>query len=81
MVTKNDRIVSQRSDDKWENKRVGASRPASLHNTQKQAEAAAKKMLKHAGGGGLITKGVDQKIRSKDTIGKQDPFPPKDKEH
>lgn len=81
MVTKKDRIVSQRKDGLWENKRVGADRPAGLHNTQKQAESEARRMLNNAGGGELITKGIDQKIRSKDTIGKKDSCPPKDKEH
>ena len=39
-------------------------------------------MLKNQGGGELITKGLDGKIRSKDTIPPgNDPNPPKDKEH
>lgn len=39
-------------------------------------------MLKKSGGGELITKGKDQKIRSKDTIKPgYDSCPPKDKEH
>jgi hypothetical protein len=39
-------------------------------------------MLQNQGGGELITKGVDGKIRSKDTISPgNDPNPPKDKEH
>jgi hypothetical protein len=38
-------------------------------------------MLKNQGGGELTTKGVDGRIRSKDTIAPgKDPNPPKDKE-
>ncbi len=39
-------------------------------------------MLGNSGGGELITKGRNGKIRSKDTIKPgNDPNPPKDKEH
>jgi hypothetical protein len=38
-------------------------------------------MLLNQGGGELTTKGVEGKIRSKDTIGRPDPNPPKDREH
>jgi hypothetical protein len=49
---------------------------------KKEAEQAAREMLTNQGGGELTTKGVDGKIRSKDTIAPgKDPNPPKDKEH
>jgi hypothetical protein len=84
-----DRTVSRRPDGTWENKRNDAEKASSVHKTQREAEQAAKGMLKNQGGGELTTKGVDGKIRSKDTIapGKdtiapgKDPNPPKDKEH
>ena len=77
-----DRTIFRRSDGTWANKRNDAEKPSSLHNTQKDAEKAAREMLKNQGGGELITKGVDGKIRSKDTIAPgNDPNPPKDKEH
>ena len=77
-----DRTVSRRSDRSWVNKRNDASKASSLHRTQKEAEAAAREMLKNQGGGELTTKGVDGKIRSKDTIAPgNDPNPPKDTEH
>ena len=77
-----DRTISRRSDGTWENKRNDADKASSLHKTQKEAEQAAKEMLKHQGGGELTTKGVDGKIRSKDTIAPgNDPNPPKDTEH
>ncbi len=76
------RTISRRSDGSWENKRNDASRASSVHRTQKEAEQAAREMLRNQGGGELTTKGVNGKIRSKDTIAPgNDPNPPKDKEH
>jgi len=76
------RIVYRRGDAQWVNKKTDADRAGSLHKTQGAAEKAAKQMLKHNGGGELITKGLDGKIRSKDTIPPApDRCPPKDKEH
>lgn len=77
-----DRIVYRNEEGKWVNKRNDASKASSLHDTQKKAEKAARRMLENQGGGELITKGEDGKIRSKDTIppGK-DPNPPKDAEN
>jgi hypothetical protein len=76
------RTVSRRPDGTWENKRNDAEKASNLHKTQKEAEQAAKRMLKNQGGGELAIKGVDGKIRSKDTIAPgKDPNPPKDKEH
>lgn len=80
-MSDNDRTVYRRSDGNWANKRDGASRPASLHPTQSKAVDSARQNLLRSGGGELKTKGIDGKIRSKDTIGRPDPFPPKDKEH
>jgi hypothetical protein len=77
-----DRIVWQRPDGTWVNKRNDAEKASSLHKTQREAEQAAKEMLRNQGGGELTTKGLDGKIRSKDTIEPgHDPCPPKDKEH
>ncbi|PSB56819.1 DUF2188 domain-containing protein [Chamaesiphon polymorphus] len=77
-----DRTISRRDDGSWENKRNDAERASSVHDTQKDAVARAKDMLEKQGGGELTTKGVDGKIRSKDTIGGgNDPNPPKDREH
>ncbi len=77
-----DRTVSRRPDGMWENKRNDADRASSLHKTQKEAEQAAKEMLRKQGGGELTVLGVDGRIRSKDTIPPgNDPNPPKDKEH
>ena len=82
MNRKNDRIVFRNSDGDWVNKKNSADKASSLHSTQKAAEDTARQMLKNQGGGELITKGLDGKIRSKDTIPPgNDPNPPKDKEH
>jgi Uncharacterized protein conserved in bacteria (DUF2188) len=76
-----DRTVAKRPDGSWANKLDGASRASSLHPTQRAAELAAKRMMNKPGQGGeLKTKGEDGKIRSKDTINRPDPNPPKDKE-
>lgn len=77
-----DRTISRRPDGTWENKRNDTERASSIHPTQQAALAAAKSMLQKQGGGELTTKGVDGKIRSKDTIAPgNDPSPPRDKEH
>lgn len=66
----------------WVNKRNDASRASSVHDTQSEAEASARRMLRNQGGGELNTMGRNGKIRSKDTIKPgNDPCPPKDKEH
>lgn len=81
MSKKTDRIV-YKTDGKWANRKTDGDRATSLHETQKQAEDKAREMIKKDGGGELTTKGVDGKIRSKDTIAPgNDPMPPKDKEH
>jgi hypothetical protein len=81
-MAKNNRTVSKRSDGQWANKKDGAERATSLHSTQNAAENAARQALRQTGGGELVTKTEDGKIRSKDTIPPaRDPNPPKDNEH
>lgn len=64
------------------NKRNDAEKASSKHDTQKQAVEEAEKMLGNQGGGELTIKGVDGRIRSKDTIRPgNDPLPPRDREH
>lgn len=77
-----DRMVYRRDDGTWVNKRNDANRASSIHITQREAEQAARELLKKQGGGELITKGIDGKIRSKDTIPPgNDPRSIKDIEH
>jgi len=80
-MSNDDRMVYRRTDGQWADKRHGASRPAGLHATQKEAAEAAREHLLNSGGGELEIKGLDGRIRSKDTIAKTDPCPPHDKEH
>jgi len=82
MSKKQDRIVYRRDDGAWVNKKNDANRASTLHDTQKDAINTATQMLQNQGGGELTTKGLDGKIRSKDTIPPgNDPNPPKDTEH
>jgi hypothetical protein len=77
-----DRTVFKNESGQWVNKRNDASRVTSVHGTQNAAIDAAKKNLVNQGGGELTIKGVDGKIRSKDTVGPgNDPNPPRDTEH
>ena len=77
-----DRIVYKNEKGEWANKKVSGKKASSVHRTQKDAENSARAMLKKAGGGELTTKGLDGRIRSKDTIPPGiDPNPPKDREH
>ena len=77
-----DRTISKRPDGLWKNKRNDGTRASSVHRTQKDAINTARGMLKNQGGGELTTKGMNGKIRSKDTIAPgNDPNPPTDKEH
>ncbi len=68
MTKNNDRTVYKRSDGKWVNKKNTNSKATSLHNTQKEADNAARTNLRNQGGGEVTTMGVNGKIRSKDTI-------------
>jgi Uncharacterized protein conserved in bacteria (DUF2188) len=73
-----DRTVYQDKDGQWANKRNDASRASSKHRTQKEAQSAARRMLRNQGGGELTTMGVNGKIRDKDTVPPgNDPFPPR----
>ena len=76
-----ERIV-YKDGNEWVNKKIGGERATSKHATQSAAVQAARSNLKQQGGGELTTKGLDGRIRSKDTIAPGcDPNPPRDKEH
>ena len=78
----NNRNVYKRTDEKWVNKKQGNKQASSVHDTQKDAEKSARKMLHNSGGGELITHNKKNVIRSKDTISPgNDPNPPRDSEH
>ena len=52
-MTNKNRTVYRRNDGTWVNKRNDSDRASSLHTTQKDAENAARDMLKNQGGGEL----------------------------
>ena len=68
MTKKTDRIVYKNANGDWVNKKLQNEKATSIHKTQKEAENKARNQIKNEGGGELITKGLDGKIRSKDTI-------------
>ena len=68
MSKNKDRTIYKREDGSWINKRNDSNRATSLHRTQKDAIESARWFLKIQGGGELTIKGVNGKIRSKQTI-------------
>ncbi len=62
-----DRII-YRADNGWANKRADATRPASIHDTQREAYIAAKKIIIRQGGGRVLIKGLDGRVKQKNTI-------------
>jgi hypothetical protein len=64
----------------WQAKRAGASRASSRHENQAAAQKAATKYARRDGGEVRIH-GADGKLRNSNTIGKPDPFPPRDRLH
>ena len=65
----------------WQAKKENADRAAGVFDTQREAENLGRNILQNNGGGELITQNRQGQIRSKDTIGREDPYPPKDTEH
>lgn len=78
--SKPDIWVSPR-DDGWAVKKAGADRASSVAPTQADAIKRAGELARAQGGADVVVQGRNGEIRSKDTIGKPDPFPPRDTEH
>jgi len=78
---RNNYWVSPTKDGQWKAQREKSERAAGVFDTQKEAEDFARQILKKQGGGELITQRRDGTIRSKDTISRPDPFPPRDTEY
>ena len=74
MANKKNYWTQKRPDGKWESKREGASRASKVTQTQDQSWAYSKEKAK-AKGGEAFLKGRDNKIRERNTYGK-DPYPP-----
>ena len=73
--------VNPNSNGGWDAKREGADRASSHHNRQADAYDAARGYAINSGGGEVRIHGVDGRIRNSNTIGKPDPFPPRDRKH
>jgi hypothetical protein len=58
-----------------------SNRVSGIFSTQKKAENFARTILQNNNGGELITQNRHGQIRSKDTINRTDPNPPRDTEH
>lgn len=66
----------------WDVRKPGASRASSHHDTQAQAEARAKEILRSTGGGEAVIHGRNGRIRDSDTVSPgHDPAPPIDRKH
>jgi len=64
MEKNRDWIVYRREDGLWAKKISGAKHASSVHYTQEQAENSAREMLRSRGGGKVMIKGFDGKLRS-----------------
>lgn len=70
-----DQHVTPRKDGGWQVKGAGNSKATSIHDTQKEAIDAAKKIAKNQGQE-VVIHGKNGQIRGKDSYG-NDPYPPK----
>lgn len=75
------RVTPVPGSDEWRVKRDGAQRASSVQSTQRAADRRAHALAQRSGGAETIVHGVDGRIRSKDTVGRDDPLPPRDREH
>jgi hypothetical protein len=81
MAKKNQLFVVKDGDD-WKVKRPNAERASFVADTQKEAWDKAREIAKREGNTELRVQGEDGKWVSADTYNrKDDPNPPKDKEH
>lgn len=79
-MSKNKNVhVTHRADKTWAVVRPNADRASSVHRTQGEALEVGR-TLAAKGRGELVIHDRDNKIRDKDSFGK-DPNPPKDKRH
>lgn len=75
MPDKDNYWTQQRPDGKWESKREGTNRASKVTNTQAEAWQYSRQKAKENSGEAFL-KGRDNKIRERNTYGK-DPYPPK----
>ncbi|MDE2815262.1 MAG: DUF2188 domain-containing protein [Chloroflexota bacterium] len=80
-MSENDRFVTKHPKG-WAVKKAGAQRASSVHDTQREAELQAKKIVGKRGGGEVRIQGRDGRFRDSDTVPPgHDPNPPKDEKH
>lgn len=78
---KNDRYVVKHEEG-WAVKKSGADRVSSIHDTQREAELAAKNTVANLGGGEVRIQGRNGQWRDSDTVPPgNDPMPPHDRKH
>lgn len=78
---KNDRYVVKHEEG-WAVKKSGADRVSSIHDTQREAERAAKNTVANLGGGEVRIQGRNGQWRDSDTVPPgNDPMPPHDRKH
>lgn len=81
-MSSNDRHVVPNPGGGWDVKAPGANRASSNHDTQAQAEQAAKDIVRNHGGGEVRIHRPNGQIRDSDTVAPaNDPNPPRDKRH
>jgi hypothetical protein len=73
--------VTRRPDGKWQATTPGAKRASSVQDTQSAAQRDATRFARGSVGGEVRIRGTDGRIRNSNTIGKPDPFPPRDRKH
>lgn len=75
-------VTKPKGNDQWAARREGADRVSSFHDTQKEAEHAAKEMAANSGGGEVKIHSPKGPIRDSDTVAPgHDPNPPRDAKH
>lgn len=65
----NDRWVAEYPDGGWAVEKENRERVSDILSTQEEAMTRAREIIRNLGGGELIVKGRDGKIRLKDTVG------------
>lgn len=74
----NDRYVQHRQDGKWELVKEDHRRASAVGDTQAQMIDRGRQAVRNAGGGELVIKGRDGRIRDRDTIAPGNESPKRD---